>query len=704
MAKKTKRSGGRKGGVGGVVGRVENDNVVSDGEISNSTAASSAAANADADVDVDDEDDEYLRRKPPALRPVAERRTVGDDNMQEGEDGDHDIDDYEDEDDDDDDDDYEDVYESSGDEGCDDDDAMATAADADADAGGSADAPPPSRVKAWNPFLDDETTDASKLEMDETAYKMHHALTPEWPSLTLDVVPDRNLGDCRTRFPHTVTLVVGSQADFKAGNKLSVLRLSDLCRVPGSLGREKTERELDDEMLGEEWKHDDEDGKDGDGDESSDDDDEEEEVDRDPILEHYSFPHPTGGINRVRVCPHNPDVVAAWGDSGTVSLYDIGGALDLLDRSGGGGSDNKDSGKKKKEIMGPPVRRMRKEPFFVYSGHSAEGYAIDWSRVVPGRLATADRDGNVHVWDATHPVVRDAAASSERGGKRGGNNPPWGNSSFGIKPTYSAHGDNIDNPSVEDLQWSPTEPTVLASGECGGIVRIYDVRCPGKAMISNRVHANGSDVNVISWNSLVGNLLASGGDDGEWRVGCEESSFSMFFHRFFSFSLFARALKTKPCDFTLSPRPLASGKMTSLSLPHPHTHAHTRRKGTFSVWDLRNFKTPDPSVPPNPLARFRSHRTPITSLEWHPTDESMIAVSDDRGTYIYDLSIEEDDPESAAAEKKRDCDEGGGIPPQLLFVHSGSEMTKEVRWHPQIPSCVATTSLSGFSVFIPSNL
>ena len=81
----------------------------------------------------------------------------------------------------------------------------------------------------------------------------------------------------------------------------------------------------------------------------------------------------------------------------------------------------------------------------------------------------------------------------------------------------------------------------------------------------------------------------------------------------------------------------------------------------------------------------------------------MIAVSDDRGTYIYDLSIEEDDPESAAAEK-RDCDEGGEIPPQLLFVHSGSEMTKEVRWHPQIPSCVATTSLSGFSVFIPSNL
>lgn len=103
------------------------------------------------------------------------------------------------------------------------------------------------------------------------------------------------------------------------------------------------------------------------------------------------------------------------------------------------------------------------------------------------------------------------------------------------------------------------------------------------------------------------------------------------------------------------------------------------------------------------MARFQSHRTPITSLEWHPTDESMIAISDDNGTYIYDLSIEEDD-----TTKVNNEEEGGGvegeIPPQLLFVHSGGEMTKEVHWHPQIPSCVATTSLSGFSVFIPSNL
>jgi ribosome assembly protein RRB1 len=112
----------------------------------------------------------------------------------------------------------------------------------------------------------------------------------------------------------------------------------------------------------------------------------------------------------------------------------------------------------------------------------------------------------------------------------------------------------------------------------------------------------------------------------------------------------------------------------------------------FSVWDLRNFQ----SQASKPLARFKCHKKPITSLEWHPTDESMILVTDDDATYIYDLSIEEDD-----AETKEGLE---GIPPQLLFIHCGSEQTKEAHWHPQITSCVMTTALSGIDAFIPSNL
>ncbi len=77
----------------------------------------------------------------------------------------------------------------------------------------------------------------------------------------------------------------------------------------------------------------------------------------------------------------------------------------------------------------------------------------------------------------------------------------------------------------------------------------------------------------------------------------------------------------------------------------------------------------------------------------------MIVVSDEDATYIYDLSIEEDEEEDG-----KDIAGDEGIPPQLLFVHCGSQSTKESHWHPQITSLVMTTALSGYSAFIPSNL
>jgi ribosome assembly protein RRB1 len=147
-----------------------------------------------------------------------------------------------------------------------------------------------------------------------------------------------------------------------------------------------------------------------------------------------------------------------------------------------------------------------------------------------------------------------------------------------------------------------------------------------------------TDVNVLSWNNLVSNLLATGGDDG-----------------------------------------------------------------TLCVWDLRHFGgdggSGKSSTAPKPLARFSCHRTPVTSVEWHPTDESMLTMSDEVGVYIYDLSVEEDIQTSTSTTQLV-----ADIPPQLLFCHSGSQQFKECHWHPQISSCVMTTAYTGFSVFIPSNL
>ena len=424
-------------------------------------------------------------------------------------------------------------------------------------------------VQSWNPLTGEALAPGQELEMDASAYKMHHALNPEWPSLSFDFLRD-DLGESRTRFPHTLTAVVGTQAGRREDNQLTVMKLSDLARILV---------ETEDDILGEEYNPDKED--------DDDDSDDEDQLDVDPVLESFSVRH-DGGVNRIRSMPQQANMVATWSDVGAVNVFNLDSIVSKFSQ--------------KNAKASAPASELK--PVFVHSQHPTEGYALDWSPVKQGHLASGDCAGNIHIWT------------------------PRPEGGFEVVPSYESKvysaGQSAEHPSVEDIQWSPSEATVFCTAECGGYVRIFDTRAPNRAMLSHKIQSDGADVNVVSWNTLVTNLLACGGDDG-----------------------------------------------------------------VLSVWDLRHFS----ATVPDPLARFTTHKTPITSVEWHPTDESMLAASDDVGTYIYDLSVEEDD-------NKGELD----VPPQLLFVHCGSEQFKEVHWHPQISSCLMTTALSGFSVFIPSNL
>lgn len=120
------------------------------------------------------------------------------------------------------------------------------------------------------------------------------------------------------------------------------------------------------------------------------------------------------------------------------------------------------------------------------------------------------------------------------------------------------------------------------------------------------------------------------------------------------------------------------------------------------ITDIFQFVLHDRSTAadPAPVAAFRWHKAPITSIEWHPTEDSIFAASgaDDQVT-LWDLAVEQDDEATGGMMDDSPVDQTQNVPPQLLFVHQGQRDVKEVHWHPQIPGAVISTALDGFNVF-----
>jgi ribosome assembly protein RRB1 len=181
--------------------------------------------------------------------------------------------------------------------------------------------------------------------------------------------------------------------------------------------------------------------------------------------------------------------------------------------------------------------------------------------------------------------------------------------------------------SIEELQWSPNERNVFASASSDGSVKVWDVRSKSRKPAVD-VQVSNTDVNVMSWSKQTAHLLATGADDGQW-----------------------------------------------------------------AVWDLRHWKpnaaAPSAQITSTPVASFDFHKEPITSIEWHPSDDSVVAVGcADNTVTLWDLAVELDDEESRQANM-------ADIPSQLLFVHY-MESVKELHWQAQMPGTLMATGSSGF--------
>ncbi|OWZ75207.1 ribosome assembly protein RRB1 [Cryptococcus neoformans Bt85] len=208
-----------------------------------------------------------------------------------------------------------------------------------------------------------------------------------------------------------------------------------------------------------------------DDDSDNEEDDDDEANDEDATLDFLTIPH-VGSVNRVRAAPApvggavpDPYHVATFSETGKVHIFDVRPYIDTL---------------------AGPSRSRQKLPVHTITNHGrAEGFAVEWGAT---GLLTGDIDRKIYLTTVTP-------------------------SGFTTSPNpYLSH-----TSSVEDLQWSPSEPTVFASASADRTVRVWDVRAKGRKSVVS-VEAHSEDVNVISWNKAVDYLLVSGGDEGGLKV------------------------------------------------------------------------------------------------------------------------------------------------------------------------------------------
>jgi ribosome assembly protein RRB1 len=226
-----------------------------------------------------------------------------------------------------------------------------------------------------------------------------------------------------------------------------------------------------------------------DGDDSDDDEDEDDpdEVDEDAHLEYLTIPH-VGSVNRIRAQPMAPSPellpppstpyhVASWSETGKVHVWDIRPLMEQLDSPATAQSR---------------TEKSRRPVYTVMNHGRSEGFALDWamgSSTSDLRLLTGDVASQIYLTTTTQTGFETQA-----------------------KPFLS------HTSSIEDLQWSPSEPTVFASCSADRSLRVWDVRVKNRKSVVALEQSHEQDVNVISWNKTVEYLLVSGGDEGGLKV------------------------------------------------------------------------------------------------------------------------------------------------------------------------------------------
>lgn len=266
-----------------------------------------------------------------------------------------------------------------------------------------------------------------------------------------------------------------------------------------------------------------------------------------------------GEVNKARYMPQNPDILASLSSDTNVYIYD-----------------------RTRHPLTPPVVGKPLDPDVTLSLHKSEGFGLSWNPNAEGKLLSA-AGTEIGLWDLTkfdktskslnasqqfnssshsvndiewHPFQDSVFGSAVddgrvllhdiRQGDKNGIVSNFGASEFdtsslafnrqnsNLLATSDASGQifiwdlrtcaplftmHKHSGSVVSLEWSPHDPTILASGSTDTRVMLWDVAAELPEHRHIFTHAGHmADVSDISWNPAVPWMLASVADNNEFHI------------------------------------------------------------------------------------------------------------------------------------------------------------------------------------------
>ena len=281
------------------------------------------------------------------------------------------------------------------------------------------------------------------------------------------------------------------------------------------------------------------------------------------------------------------------------------------------------------------------------------------------------------------------------------------------------------------VDWSRTRTGSLATGDCTKNIHVWTMRPSDWNVDQQPLVGHEKSVEDIKWSPENCEMLASCSVDKSIRLwDLRESGASKNV-------------------ITVQEGHMADINVIDWNRKNSHLIASGGDDGVVRVWDTRYIGR---EKKPFPVADFHYHQRPITSIEWNPHDDTVMAVSseDDRLT-LWDLAVERDDEQeqadamdldnqvkhgnesSSSSEDEDDEEEEDDkdeefedldeeteekdkidkdidgveygdldfkkIPEQMLFLHQGQQEIKELHWHPQFDGLLISTALNGLNVF-----